>query len=246
MVRKEEVLAVLGLGAAAAAVTYAVCSWMEDRKKVSQWELYEESRRRYSEKAFEGMEVEWGGEGILSEIPSNYKVIKDTKPDLDDVVLEDAVMNDVREWMNNNREAGEDPDILEEGDAFVDEDQVYVGEGPDESLRFGEDGIPVFDQDMWDSEVGNIYLISKNEYMEKFNDHEKEQAVWFAKSGVLVNGDLEPLDVVDTVGPSAFTTLCKSPELAIFVSNRELKTDYELYMNDTATIDEAREEQGEL
>lgn len=245
MFTAKEIGIVACLGVVAGVVAYRVCSYMEKRKEKSQWDVYNEIRYGYDtadtdgdlvdrKRYFETEQVEEDDEDDVefNPIRIDYKVINDRKPDIEEVFVkiheEELIEKEEVEEMEREEE------VVTEHEYLTDK------------VEFDDEGLPVFEDDDWKSEDGNISLISQAEYLDSFQDHEKEQAAWFPKSGVMVDSRLTPIEVVDTVGPTAFTTLCKSPELSIFVKNEELKTDYELFMNDACTIEEAWEEQGDL
>ena len=210
--------------------------WNKRKAKMeptSQWDMYMEARNRYASVQMPEYDdpaafVEEELESVMP-IPMEYKVVRDEKPDLMEAVEE-------------LKKGWEETPVEEQEGGEVDEDEVIVTD-----IRKVEfDGsAPVFSKEDWDSEsASNILMITKSEYLNLFQHHQKEQAVWFDKSKVLVDGSLNPIDVVDTVGPTAFTQLMKDPHMTIFVQNEELATDYELFANPNVTIEEAWEESG--
>jgi len=251
---KKTIVTVACVGVVAGVAIYGVYRYFNRPKEMSQWDIYTEMKDGYDGGVdrtgldgipVEPMEEEEIAENVEpSEIPLEYKVVSDEKPDIDEL------LNEIKE---RSRKIGEERE--ETVDESVEEADVQKGdvgkvEETDstynvDDIEFDENGLPVFSEKDWEAEESdNITLISQGEYLDFFQDHEKEQAVWFTKSNVLVNTELTPIDVVDTVGPTAFTTLCKNPDITVFVKNEELKTDYELFMNDSCTIETAWEEQG--
>ena len=213
----------------------------KEEKEPDQETEHENKTRRVDDVTYDFTDGE-----MLTEIPIGYKVVADDKPSLEEVKeqLEKAISD------LGKREEETEPEHVEDEVVETDDDDVEDPWIPQntiymtERIRFGEDGIPIFKDQSWESEEGNITLLSQREYLEMFQNHNKEQAVWFSKSGVLVDTSLTPIEVVDTVGPTAFTTLCKDHDLTIFVKNDELETDYELFMNENVTIEEAWGENG--
>lgn len=111
-------------------------------------------------------------------------------------------------------------------------------------ISFTEDGQPIFPIEDWQSAEGNIELISREEYEgDAYPWDERREAVWFPDPGVLADEDLVAMDVVDTVGPMAFSKLCGG-EAAVHVRNIEMGTCFRLVSNDGVSFEEALEDAG--
>ena len=115
---------------------------------------------------------------------------------------------------------------------------------PVDTVKFDETGWPIFSEEEYRSEEGNIEIVDKEDYDDLDLDpsYDRGTAVWFPDDGILADEDLARIDVVDNVGPTAFELLCKHPELTFHVRNEELQKYFELSVNKYASYEEALSE----
>lgn len=245
MDNKSKAIIACAAAVACGVVAYAIYKAKKGKgssENQSQWELYREIRNGYAgerrdvieKRASDISEEEDAEYEEPVEDVSAYKVVADEKPDISEVFenLKEATVELGKSVLPEKDEDEEEVKAMGDSSYGV------------EKVMFDGDGIPQFREEDWDSENGNISLISQSEYLNSFLNYNKEQAVWFGLSNVLVDTNLTPIEVVDTVGPTAFTALMRDRSATIFVKNKELETDYELLANDDVTIEAAWEDRG--
>ena len=143
-------------------------------------------------------------------------IVPDEKPKLADIL-----------------EGGDAMEVRFEGDRKEIEDAIGKTRYGTEAVHFDDAGHPVFTLADWESEVGNIDLISREEYHgDNWAWYDRKVAVWFPDEGVLADDFLEPMEVVDTIGPLGFSQLMKDPEGVVYCKNEELETCYEISVNE--------------
>ena len=248
-VEPKHVAIVAGVGILAGGIAYFVYTKVKKGKKEqpSQWRLYREMRYGYDtvnsdadipKQKENDSEPESDSPIVDQEEMMRYKVVTDSKPDISEV------LEALKDRDRARKESQSDIDGGSHGTVETDTEPLENTSYGVPKIEFGDDGLPIFNEKEWDSEDGNLEFITQSEYLNSFLHHNKDQAVWFSKSGVMVDSSLTVLDIVDTVGPTAFTTLMREPDVTLFVKNNELETDYEVLTNDSITIEEAWEDRG--
>lgn len=234
-----DILIGVGIGVVGVCAVYAVVSWLKGREDEELPEGYWDERDEdildhelgWDEEA-ERAEIDriYGQDGEINAISGEIQEISEEIGRISGEIQEISSIPDIYKVVPMSAEKPP----LEEVEVRV-EEHVEI---PPKQLAFS-DGLPVFNIKDWESEDGNILLISQDEYLNSWPDHEKEQAAWFAMDQMLVDSNLHVMDIVDTVGPTAFTELMRSPEKTIFVKNEEMQTEYELFAYSNVSLQDA-------
>lgn len=170
----------------------------------------------------------------LSDVSGEFKEVPDEKPSLDEVLEE----------IGDNEEGGEEIVMTADGiPLHIHRERNGYGT---EIMTFEHD-LPVFSAEEWDSEGENVYLITKAEYAgDDWPYDDRKVVAWFPEPGVLADDDLTPMEVVDTVGPTAFMRLMMQPDSTVWVRNEEMAACYELSINPSVPFDEALKDAHEV
>ena len=227
---KETIVLAMVLGAGAFALTEVICTVLERRKQAAGEDGLDDREEKVLaavEKIRESYSIRHVTEGlddaVVLEPDPEGMIVPDEKPDLDSYLQEEE-KPEVRMENVFDREEEEDLDGPEAigrtrwGTALV---------------EMGDDGLPRFSDAEWDSEVNNIELISQDEFSgDEWANYNRSQAIWYPHDGVLATESFELLEVVDTVGPTTFTTMLRNPGSVVYCKNDALDTCYEVWEND--------------
>ncbi len=235
---QRKVIFAIAVGAGiAAGVTAGVIFYRKKRKKAK---LPSEELRRMAIERLEAMRAgveaeeaahEWDPKEYVvieedfepAEPETSYRVVASEKAPLEEIDVPE-------EEPEPEADEEEEEDVMEDLQPVLDGVQTRWGT---DSVMFDEAGIPQFADEDYDGEEGRIEQIWHEDYhdLDDWNGYTRDVAVWFPNGGVLCNMDMEPIEVVDSVGPTAFTKLMADPEGVYHVANLTDKRLYELSVN---------------
>lgn len=255
MISKQTLLVAAGVGIGAFALTELVLTVRERKKEPTHQEkvdaAIEKIRESYSGTEFEMLDYQeeiLRNEFVTLERPDDSEMrVPDEKPDLMSYYTYPEEPVEETQLVHQNVFDKEQPE--EEGEPVGTNTEEYLARigktrWNTNRIPFDDEGIPQFTDEEWNSEGGSIEVISQEEYEgELWSLYDRDQAIWYPDDGVMADQEFNLLDVVDCVGPNAFSMMVKSKGGIVYVRNDELQKCYEIWENDV-DFEEALEDSG--